>query len=195
MRERLDRRWIVGTAATMLVVTAAFFGLSLANASAASCDINRYISGGTVDVASYLQCESPSGAPNSVVPGGTVHFQGGGFASDSTVTIELHSISVVLTTTTANHVGNFSVDVVIPADATLGAHELVATGVDSAGNPMSNVLAITVVSPTAGTGSTSGTLPVTGTNVGPYVGLGLALILVGGAAVWGARRESSTVDA
>jgi hypothetical protein len=189
MRARLDKRWIVGTASAVLILTATLFALSSANAGAATCDINRFISNGKIDTTSYLQCFLPSVSPSTVGPGGTVHFAGGGFASNSTVTIELHSTPVVLGTTTADAVGNFSIDVAIPADTSLGAHELWAVGVDPAGNPLTDVLAITVGTPT------DGTLPVTGINVGQYVGLGLALVALGGAAVWGARRERSNAEA
>ena len=190
MRARLGKRWVIGTASALLILTATLFALSSANASAASCDISRFIdSNGKIDTASYLQCQLPAVSPNTVGPGGQVQFTAGGFASDSSITIELHSTPVQLATTTADSVGNFSVTVVIPADTAPGAHELWAVGVDPAGNPLVDVLPITVAGDST---NSSGTLPVTGLNVGQYIGLGLALIAIGGAAVWGSRRERST---
>lgn len=192
MRARLDKRWIVGTASAILILTATLFALSGANAGAASCDISRFIGpNGQIDTTGYLQCQLPAVTPNAVGPGGTVHFTGGGFASDSSVTIELHSTPVTIGTTTADSVGNFAVDVTIPSNTEPGAHELWAVGVDPAGNPLTDVLAITVVAQT----SPTDTLPVTGFGLGKYLGLGLALVALGGAAVWGSRRERRSAEA
>jgi hypothetical protein len=190
MRARLDKRWIVGMASALLMLTASLFVLSSANAGAATCDISRYIGpDGKLDTASYLQCQLPAVSPNTVAPGGVVHMTAGGFAADCSVTITLQPTGTELTTTPADGFGNISVDVTIPPNTPVGAYELWATCTDPAGNPLTDVLSITVTqTPT----TTSGTLPVTGVNVGQLVGLGLALVALGGAAVWGARRERTS---
>jgi hypothetical protein len=193
MRARLDKRWIIGAASAVVIMMATLLAVTSANAGAASCDASRFIGpDGKFDTASYLQCQVPSVSPNEVGPGGTIQFTGGGFASGSPITIELHSTPVTLATTTADDVGNFSVAVSIPSDTEPGSHELWAVGVDPDGNALTVVLPITVV---AATSANSGTLPVTGLDVGRYAGIGLALIALGGAAVWGARRERSSVEA
>jgi len=187
---RVRRRSALGAVAAVSILTATFFALSSGFASAATCDVSRFVTNGKLDVTSYLQCTSPSASPNPVAPGGTVHFTGGGFASSSTVTIELHSTPVVLGTTTTDDDGDFSYDSVIPTDTPTGSHELLAMGVDQNGNQLTDELAITVT--TSGTAA-SGTLPLTGTNSVQYLGLGLALVALGSAAVWGSRRSRSAV--
>jgi LPXTG-motif cell wall-anchored protein len=184
---RDHRRWAVGAIAAVSILAATFVALSTGFASAATCDASRYINGGKLDVTSYLQCEQPTASPNSTPPGGTVHFSGGGFASNSQVTIELHSTPVVLGTTTTDDVGGFTYDAVIPSNMPPGVHELMAIGVDPNGNPLTDEMEITVAS--------NSTLPVTGTDSVEYVGLALALVALGSAAVWGSRRRQTTAVA
>jgi len=180
-----------------VLLAAMLFAFANTSARAQDCDISRFVGeDGTVDVASYLQCEAPSVSDTEVVPGEAIVFSGGGFAANSNINIELRSTPVSLGSTTADDSGNFSVEVVIPPETAPGQHELAAIGVDPDGNPLTVVLPITVVA--AGDGSSSstagggGTLPVTGSDIGRFVGLGLGLILVGGAAVWSARKETSS---
>lgn len=177
--------------ATVLAVLITAFGTFLVAAvpasAAATCDISRFKNpDGSLDSTGYLQCFSPSVSPTTVPPGGSVTFKGGGFKGDSKVQIQLVCGSanpVVVGTTTANSEGNVTVTVVIPANTPPGSCQIEAVGVDPNGNPLTVVLGITVTS------TTSGTLPRTGSNTGEYLGLAIALIALGSAAVWGARRE------
>ena len=163
--------------------------------AAAVCDPTTFKNAdGSFDTAGYLQCSAPTVSDTSVAPGGSITFKGGGFAPNSVVTITLHSTPVELGTTNADAQGNFSVQVVIPSDTEPGAHTLEAAGVDPNGNPLTVSQAITVASnaEVAGQTQTSGALPFTGSDVGRYVGLGLGLVAIGGAAVWGTRRAAAS---
>jgi LPXTG-motif cell wall-anchored protein len=149
--------------------------------AAAKCDISRFTNpDGSIDSTGYLQCFAPGVNPNTVVAGAQVTFTGGGCANDATVTITMEGVQ--LGTVVADGKGNFSATVTIPAGTSLGVHTLTASCLDPSGNPLTITQTITVV-------SAESTLPKTGTDVAEYVGLGLALIALGGAAVLGARRE------
>ena len=90
--------------------------------------------------------------------------------------------------------GNFSTTVVIPADTSPGSYRLEARGLDPDGNPLTVALPITVIAAgeTAATPVTpSGALPFTGSSTGRWLTLGVVLLVVGGLAVWGARRDRS----
>jgi hypothetical protein len=175
---------VAGLALTLLWPSAA--------GAAATCDPTSFRNpDGSFDTAGYLQCAAPSVSADTVPPGGTVVFKGGGFAPNSTVTVTLHSDPIVLGTTTANDQGNFTFEAVIPDGLDPGEHRLEASGVDPAGNPLVVVQTITVVPAealAAEATQSSGTLPYTGSDVLRYAGLGLGLVVVGGAAVWGTRR-------
>ncbi len=155
--------------------------------AAANCDISRFKNpDGSLDTTGYLECFAPSVTPTTVAPGGTVQFKGGGYKSNSTVQIQLvcgTADPVVLGTTTANGEGNVDVTVTIPANTSPGSCQIEGVGVDPNGNPLTVVLGITV------TTASTGTLPRTGSDTGEYLGLAIALIALGSAAVWGARRE------
>jgi len=190
------RRRYLGGGAVLVLLAAILFAFTNSTAGAADCDISRFVgSDGTVDVASYLQCQAPSVSDTEVVPGEAITFSGGGYAANSNIDIELRSTPVQLGSTTADDVGNFSVEVVIPLDTPPGQHELAAIGIDPDGNPLTTVLPITVVATggaSGGSGGSGGTLPTTGSDIGRSVGLGLGLILVGGAVVWSVRKERTS---
>ena len=97
--------------------------------------------------------------------------------------------------------GNFSTLVTIPSTVEPGSYSLEARGVDPDGNPLTVSLAITVAAAgdtagdTAATAVTpSGELPFTGSSAGRWAILGVALFGLGAVAVWGARRDRSTVS-
>lgn len=147
----------------------------------ASCDIGNFANpDGSVDITSYLQCSAPALSDSTVAPGGTVTFTGGGFRPGSVITITFFSDPIVLGTTTADSVGNFSVTVVIPDGVPLGDHHLEASGVDASGQPFTVSLDVTV-------GSTS-PLARTGSDVSAVLGIGFVVIVLGAAALLGARR-------
>lgn len=140
---------------------------------------------GSPDLTGYLQCQFPAVSPNPVPPGGTVEIKAGGFKPGSEVTVTLVCPGrdpVVLGTTTADDKGLVTTPETIPADTPEGECKIELTGVDPNGDPLTVVLSVTI-------SATGGTLPRTGSDLGQYVGLGVALIALGGAAVWGSRRE------
>jgi hypothetical protein len=180
--------WRLAALTTVLVSMLGFVVSTAAPASAAAtCDISNFKNpDGSIDTTGYLQCFSPSVTPTTVAPGGTVEFKGGGFKPGSSVQIELVCGSqnpVVVGTVTASSNGNFDANVTIPSDTPPGSCQLQAVGVDGNGDPLTVVLSIVVTS------TSGGTLPVTGSNTGEYLGLAIALIALGSAAVWGSRRE------
>jgi len=161
-----------------------------AASAAAKCSIGSAKNAdGTADLTGYLQCQFPAVAPNPAAPGSDVTIKAGGFKPASTVTISLEcpgSSAIVLGTTVADDAGNVLTTNTIPADAPTGACSVTLTGVDPNDEPLTVVLAVTVSA-----SATVSDLPVTGSDVGQYLGLGVALIALGGAAVWGTRRERS----
>ncbi|HSM44208.1 MAG TPA: putative Ig domain-containing protein, partial [Acidimicrobiia bacterium] len=81
-----------------------------------------------------------------VAVGDSVIFQGGGFAPDSEIIIELLSDPILLGTTTSDVDGRFSRQVIIPL-VEPGEHLLVATGLAPAGNPHQVLVRLRVVLP------------------------------------------------
>jgi hypothetical protein len=195
------RRGVLAVIATMAVALGfVVLGAPMADA-APDCSISRFQNpDGSVDVTGYAQCTSPSVSETTVAPGGTITFSGGGFAATSDVTITIFPAGQVLGTAVTDDSGNFSVEVVVPADTPLGTNRLEASGVDPEGNPLTVSQTITVSTgegeEVLGTSVTpSGSLPYTGSDVGRIVGVGLAALAVGGAAIWGARRARASSGA
>ncbi|WP_457025656.1 hypothetical protein [Geodermatophilus sp. SYSU D01119] len=138
----------------------------------------------------------PLGAPAgpSVTAGRAVTLTGSGYLPDSTVTLVVYSTPTVLGTVVTDGNGAFSTTVTLPSGLASGAHTLVASGVDPAGNPRALALPVTVAATgaAAGGGSAgSGGLAYTGADVAvPAVG-GVAALLLGGGLVVAARRRSA----
>jgi LPXTG-motif cell wall-anchored protein len=120
----------------------------------------------------------------TVTPGETITVSGSGCGAHDEVVIALDGET--LTVVTADADGNFTARVTIPLDTSLGFHTLTA----SCSNGVVLTLTLNVVA--------SGTLPTTGSSdsTGTIVGIGAALIVLGSAAVYGARqRRRQTVSA
>lgn len=188
---RLQRSRRLG-AIVAVFLAFSFLLLSGGTASAAAkCSVgNAKNPDGTPDLTGYLQCQFPAVSPSSVSPGGDVTVSAGGFKPGSTVTISLECPGhdpIILGTTTADGIGDVLSKATIPSDTQFGVCNIVLTGVDPNDQPLTVVLAETVTAP--GTAATTTSLPVTGSDVGQYIGLGVALIALGGAAVWGTKRE------
>ncbi|MGY1771858.1 hypothetical protein [Blastococcus sp. SYSU D00813] len=130
------------------------------------------------------------GGSGVVGAGSTVTLSGDGYLPGSTVTLIVYSTPQVLGHTTADVDGHWEVSVVIPAGLVSGAHTLVASGVDAAGNPRFVTLPITVTGGAAGGGTgAGGGLAYTGADVAvPAIG-GLAALAVGGGLVLAGRRR------
>jgi hypothetical protein len=119
-------------------------------------------------------------------PGQTIGVTGEGCAAGSTVTLTFMSTPVPLGTTVANSQGQFSTTVTIPVNATLGAHEIVATC-----GSLSLTAALTVVASTAvpAAAAPHAPLPFTGWDTrGPLLA-GLVLLILGTAAVLVSRSR------
>jgi len=178
---------LAGLTAVAVVLCSLGFAMSGTAGAAAKCPINDFKNpDGSIDVTGYLQCQAPGVNPNPVAPGGQVTVSAGGFKAGSDVTLTLVCPGrdpVVIGTTKADDRGLVNVDVSIPNDTPNGDCTIEVSGVDANGDPLTISLPLTVSS------TATGTLPRTGSDVGQYVGLGLALVALGGAAVYGARRD------
>jgi LPXTG-motif cell wall-anchored protein len=134
-------------------------------------------------------------------PGGSLIVSGRGFHPLETITIVIHSVGVLIGTTTSTSTGTFSTVVAIPSYLPTGEHVITAT--DTSGFSLSEDIAL-VDSTTGTTGTTgtgaggstagsggSGSLPDTGTDIALTVGGGSAAIALGGLLVLGVRRRRS----
>ena len=173
-----------------------------------TCDISNFKNpDGTLDTTGYLACVAQAGGttpkpasdcptadiqimasadPSTLQIGQTTKFSASGFAPDSDVSVYVCSTPVNLGTFKADAAGNVNANVTIPAGTVLGQHTLAAVGKRANGLDQVAYAAIVVVSST--TTGTSGSLPVTGSDSGRMVALGAALVLLGGAAVFGSMR-------
>jgi len=119
--------------------------------------------------------------------GGEVNVVASGFKPNSTVQVSIHSVPILLTTTTADANGNIDVTVKVPSDFTPGsAHQIVASGVSPSGAPVNDTVNITL----AGGGSS---LPFTGADVLALGVGGVALLGVGGFLFFAARWKRRAV--
>jgi hypothetical protein len=92
-------------------------------------------------------CPLPPPSVDTMTPpaGGTLAVSGGGFASDTPLTIELHSTPVVLANAMSDGAGTYSTTVVIPAGTVAGTHEIVVTGLGPSGEVRTSSVTITVM--------------------------------------------------
>lgn len=138
--------------------------------------------------------------PATVAQGGTIAVSSTGWRPGSTVTIVLDG--VVLGTLVADASGGVSGSFTVPGGTTAGGHQVGAQGTGANGNALSLSAPITVTAlattasftatPTVAPATTStGSLPVTGSQIAGAVALGGALVL-GGAALTGATRRRRT---
>jgi hypothetical protein len=124
---------------------------------------------------------------STVVPGQRITVAGSGFAPNSRGRRFHRSVEVDLGDVAIDSVGSYRTDVVIPASATPGAHQIVVVGTNPAGGRHESITPITVL---------GGTLPNTGQD--PRRGVGAGLLAVGGGtllvAIAGLWRLRSYVD-
>jgi hypothetical protein len=128
---------------------------------------------------------------SEVCPGSQMTVTGQGFAPGQVVTLTLMSTPVVLGTAGPNRAGDFSQVVTIPAGASLGSHQMVATGRSAAnpGQPLTLSAQLTLACPTAVTTAPTHVLPVTGFATRAWLAASLAFILVGTALVLRAHKR------
>ncbi|MEV4669261.1 GH92 family glycosyl hydrolase [Microbacterium sp. LWO12-1.2] len=121
----------------------------------------------------------------SVMQGGSVEVIGRGFASGEKVTLTLHSDPIRLGEVTADGTGAFRVQLTVPASAPVGAHTLIAEGVDS-GLSAEGALRVTAAAGGGdGLAGTGGAIPLT------LISLLLVLLAAGGVLVVRRRRVES----
>lgn len=116
-------------------------------------------------------------------PGQPVTARGCGFRPGSTVNVDFFSQPTRVATATAGADGGFEATFNIPSNAAIGQHTVEATGVDPAGDVRALSANIRVI-------GAGGDLPRTGSDsTAPLVTAGAGLVLLGGAAVFAARRR------
>lgn len=116
-------------------------------------------------------------------PGQPVTSRGCGFRPGSTVNVDFFSQPTRVATATAGADGGFEATWNVPSSASVGEHTVEATGVD----PSGDVRALSANLRVIGAG---GDLPRTGSDsTAPLVTAGAGLVLLGGAAVFAARRR------
>lgn len=182
--------------------------------TADACDISDFINPDkSIDTTGYLACvqfhsdttpqPSPdcptadlqlaaTADPNILEINQVTQFTAVGFAPDSDVNVVLCSTPVALGTFKADANGEVHQALTIPAGTVLGAHTIAATGNRSNGLQQVAYAAITVVA-----APTTGTLPTTGSDTGRMIAIGAALLVLGGAAIFGSTRvrRPVTIDA
>ena len=212
---RLRRSILV--VATLVAAFAVIGAPATAGAQTEPCDISNFTEGTQVNTAGYLIClgalaQPPNPAadcpaadfrvdgvadPYQIAPGGTTTFSGYGFAPNGQVEIFICSTPISIGNFTADSLGNIVQAVTIPVGTSLGAHTLAAVGPNPAGRTQVAYAAINVVSTStpATTTTTAGTLPTTGSDTGRLLAVGGALILLGGAALFGLLRSRRSATA
>lgn len=139
-----------------------------------------------------------AGYLGSVAPGQVVTVSGHGCAPAGVVTITWDdSPPTSLGQTTADAGGAWTADVTIPL-GTSGSHNIVATCLDPGGQTLTDKTLVQVEATTVlATQVTSGSGPLafTGLDAQLLVALAVVVLLIGGAAVQGARRNRKSKEA
>jgi hypothetical protein len=128
----------------------------------------------------------------TTTPGGTITIVGEGFQPGTTVTATLGGQVVGTTQVLAD--GTFRLDATIPANLAPGTYTITVAGTGADGQPASFDVQVTVAAPGAVVPAPG--LAATGGSVSVSALLAIALLLVGGFALLGARaRARATADA
>jgi LPXTG-motif cell wall-anchored protein len=132
-------------------------------------------------------------SPSSAVPGAAVSVTSTGWSPGAAIAVSLHSDPIPLTTLVADPTEHVSGTVIVPFTATIGAHQVVLTGIGANGQGRTVSTNFTVLAPfqTTSTSIAAGTLPVTGTDARSLLVIGVVLTSVG-AAILVLRRRVST---
>lgn len=131
-----------------------------------------------------LAVPSGPGSTGNVVKGQKVTLHGTGYAPNTLISVLVYSTPQVLTTTTTDGSGSFTVEVTVPAGLPDGHHTLVAAGADPSGHMRYLNLSITV---TAG----SAELAYTGASVLTPALAGLGALVLGGGLLVVSRRRTT----
>lgn len=131
-----------------------------------------------------LAIPSGTGSTGNVVKGEKVTLHGTGYAPNTVISVLVYSTPQVLTTTTTDGSGSFTVEVTVPAGLPDGHHTLVAAGADPSGHMRYLTMPITV---TAGRAE----LAYTGASVLTPALLGLGALVLGGGLLMVSRRRTA----
>lgn len=126
--------------------------------------------------------------PSTFFPGDLVTITGTGFEPGFETTIEFDDVTVGTVTTDAS--GSFTIEVIVPDDATPGAHSFSAI-CDTPGNVSTTTVTVSSrgATTTSTTATSGGPLPRTGSEVEPLVVAGGVAVLAGLAFVMVAKRR------
>jgi hypothetical protein len=201
--KRKTRKLISAVMIASIALLGLSFGSQSVAAAAPKCDASLFIlPGGGFDLAAYQQCQNPETTTPEVTPGGTVVIQGGGYAPFSEVDVVLcvgecdepgdpDPDDIFLGTVIADQFGNFVWEGTLPAGIVEGDYVIEAEGVDSDGNPVLLSYEIEIVQPENGNGN----LPYTGSSTGRTATIGVALVMLGAAAVTSTVRRRRSAAA
>lgn len=153
---------------------------------------------GVAQAQGYVQGNFVAASDTTVVPGQPITISGCCFSGE--VVLDIFSTPQRLGTATANADGVFTATVTIPTDIAPGEHTITATGQNADGSGTLVLrFPITIVGAAGaadgvrtGTGTGTGALPRTGADAFPLAQGGLALVLVGAAAVLSVRNRRTT---
>jgi LPXTG-motif cell wall-anchored protein len=134
----------------------------------------------------------------TVTPGETVSCSTSQWPAGASVSAELHSTPIALGTVTADASGSATANFTVPANLSLGQHQVTLTGVDFAGETVTiaetlNVVAAGVSQATSGaTVAATGSLPATGSSDATALAeIGFSLLGLGALAVALSRRRAA----
>lgn len=184
MISTIRRNPIIRVVAVLALALGMFAVAPAASGAAEACVIGEY--GNSMQL---------TADPTTVRPGDTVTIDGSGFPADCTLGISVGSCdasdSIGIVTTDEN--GNFTIDWVVPANQKPG-DVLICTTISSvevtASVTVASTSATTVPAATGGQGG-SGVLPKTGSQILPFLGGGVILLVVGSLLVLSSRKRKT----
>jgi LPXTG-motif cell wall-anchored protein len=125
--------------------------------------------------------------PGTTTVGGTFTVEGSGCPADVTVTIQINGITIG--TVTSNGDGDFLTgNLTLPPSITPGQYTVHAL---CGSLDLTAVLSVSALAPV--TTAAAATLPVTGTDSGGWIKVGLSLVAIGGLLVLATRRRRALV--
>lgn len=150
------------------------------------------LSVGTLAYAGTYSSPSITASDTTPAPGGSVAVKGTGFRPDSSVTVEIHSVAVVLAQLSADADGDASTTVTVPSTFAAGSsHEITLSGLDPAGASHVDSVPIVLSSATSASTSSSSSLPFTGLDVAAAGTTAAGLIGFGSFLVFTSRRKKA----
>ncbi len=181
MTTTLRRNPIIRAVALLALALGLFAAAPLSAGAAQACSA---IPG---DYASTMELHAN---PSTTTPGSTVVITGTGYPKNCTLTVYVDGNSIGTATTNEN--GEFSKNWLVGEDAKLGDHT-VSTNVSGIVLKANVTVQLTNGSGTGGNNNSgaSTSLPATGADVLPFLGGGVALLVIGSLLVLGTRKRNS----